>query len=154
MAVVIQFITGFVGGIVGWFVTQFVAEPLRRFFGMRRDIAQRLLVYANVRGPRENLAAPLGAPLAKPLTEREEASLHEAKDKLRELAMQTLSFIQTDNVATKLLQSPWLWHYDLWKAGRSLLLLSLDIDRADEDELATYTNDIDDALHLKPLEVR
>jgi hypothetical protein len=54
-------------------------------------------------------------------------------------------------MATKLLQAPWPWHYDLWKAGMSLLLLSLDISSADEDERATYKKD---ALRLKPLEIR
>jgi hypothetical protein len=47
------FVAGLVGGVLGWLVTQFIAEPLRRFFGLRRDIAQRLLDYENVRTPRE-----------------------------------------------------------------------------------------------------
>jgi hypothetical protein len=145
-------ILGIIGGVISWFVTQFIAEPLRRFLGMRRDIAQRLLVYGNVRGPRiANEPRPLGAHPATPVTAQEEARLREAKDKLRELATQTLSFIQTDSVATKLLQLPWLWRYDLRKAGMSLLLLSLDIGVADENERAAYQKDIEDALRLKPL---
>jgi hypothetical protein len=127
-------IAGLIGGVIGWFVTQFVAEPLRRFFGMRRDIAQRLLDYANVRAPR---------------TEQDEARVRVAQEKLRDFATQTLSFVQTDPVATTLIQL--IWRYDLQKAGQSLLLFSLDIALADEQDRETHRKNVGDALRLKPL---
>jgi hypothetical protein len=143
------FAAGALGGISSWFVTQLLAEPLRRFFGMRRDIAQRLLVYRNIKGPpvaNGNVTTFLNA--------RDEARLREAKDKLRELATQTLSFTQTDSVATKLLQWRWPWRYNLQEAGLSLLALSLEIGRTDEKELTIYRNNVEAALDLKPIGVR
>jgi hypothetical protein len=111
------FVAGLVGGVLGWLVTQFIAEPLRRFFGMRRDIAQRLLDYENVRAPRDERGG-----VTEEFSEQHAVRLGDAQKKLREFSTQTLSFVQTDALATYLLQR--IWRYDLTKAGRSLLGLS------------------------------
>jgi hypothetical protein len=136
-------IAGAVGGVIGWFVTQFIAEPLRRFFGMRRDIAQRLLDYEDVKAPRHQSGG-----VTEGFTAEDEVRLRDAQKKLRELAVQTMSFVQTDAFAATLIAV--LWRYDPTKAGRSLVDLS--------HSLAVYGNerhkhrkDVHDALRLKPL---
>jgi hypothetical protein len=44
-------VTGAVGGIGSWFATAFIAEPLRQFYGMRREIVQAILDSENVLAP-------------------------------------------------------------------------------------------------------
>jgi|RhiMetdeSRZDD1v2_1073273.scaffolds.fasta_scaffold1305731_1 hypothetical protein len=44
-------IAGLVGGVISWFVRQFVPEPLRRFFEMRREIVLLLLDCEKVTRP-------------------------------------------------------------------------------------------------------
>src|SRR5215203_2098808 len=41
---------GFLGGIAAWFVTNFVAQPLLRFFTLRSEAAEALSMHRNV-GP-------------------------------------------------------------------------------------------------------
>jgi hypothetical protein len=137
------FVAGVVGGVLSWFVTHFVAEPLRRFFGMRRDIAQRLLDYENVSAPRNERGD-----VTEQFTEQDAVRLADAQRKLRELATQTLSFVQTDALAANLIQA--IWRYDLTKAGRSLFGLSHDL-AVYGSERARHRQNILDALRIKPL---
>jgi hypothetical protein len=137
------FVAGLVGGTIGWFVTQFIAEPLRRFFGMRRDIAQRLLDYENVTAPRNERGD-----VTEQFTEQDAVRLADAQRKLRELATQTLSFVQTDALAANLIQA--IWRYDPTKAGRSLVGLSHDL-AVYGSERARHRQNILEALRLKPL---
>jgi hypothetical protein len=44
-------VTGVVGGFGSWFATAFIAEPLRKFYGMRREIVQAILDSENVLAP-------------------------------------------------------------------------------------------------------
>jgi hypothetical protein len=69
-------------------------------------------------------------------------------DKLRELATQMLSFVQTDTLAANLIQK--VWHYDPTKAGRSRFGLSHDL-AVYGGERARHRKNILDALRLKPL---
>jgi hypothetical protein len=140
MAVVIQFITGFVGGIVGWLVTQFVAEPLTRFLRMRRDIAQHMLDYENVRARCNDRGD-----VTEPFTEQDEVRLRNAQKEMREFGAQVISFVQTDPVAAKLIW--FFWRYDASKIGRSLVGLSHDL-AVYGSERARHKNDIRDALRL------
>lgn len=137
------FIAGLIGGIVSWFVTQSVAEPLRRFLGMRRDIAQHLLDYDNVAAARD-----VDGKRLEQFDEQDAARLRDAQKKLREFATQTLSYVQTDAVATNLIR--WLWRYDPMKAGRSLIGLSNTLGAYGE-ERHRHRNNIRDALRIKPL---
>jgi hypothetical protein len=134
------FIAGLVGGVIAWFVTQFIAEPLRRFFGMRREIAQYLLDYGNVRARGED---------GQELTEQDKARLRDAQKKIRELATQTLSFAQTDALAANLLR--WLWRYDLMRAGTALLMLSHELAIGTQDERQLAVKSIYKALRIKDL---
>jgi hypothetical protein len=138
-----SFVAGLLGGVLSWFVTQFIAEPLRRFFGMRRDIAQRLLEYGNVSAPRNERGD-----ITKGFTEEDRVRLRDAQKRLRELGTQTLSFVQTDTLAANLIQK--IWRYDPTKAGRSLLGLSHDL-AVYGNERKRHGENIVDALRLKPL---
>jgi hypothetical protein len=113
-------VAGALGGILSWFVTQFVAEPLRRFLGMRREIVQQLLDCENVRARRNDKDE-----LVEDFTEEDAARLRDAQSKLRQLGTQILSFTQTDIAAKKIIGS--LWGYDPEMAGTSLMTLSHDI---------------------------
>jgi hypothetical protein len=137
------FVAGLVGGVLSWFVTQFIAEPVRRFFGMRRDIAQRLLDYGNLSAPRNERGD-----ITEGFTEQDETRLRDAQKKLRELATQTLSFVQTDAIAAKLIEV--IWQYDPTKAGRSLFALSHDI-AVYGNERKRHQDNILEALRIKPL---
>jgi hypothetical protein len=138
-------ILGLIGGVISWFLTQFVAEPLRRFLAMRRDIAQHLMDYENVRAPRD---ARGGITAAEDFTEQHAERLRDAQKRLREFGTQMLSFAQTDPMATKLIR--YLWRYDPLKAGRSLVGFSHDI-AVYGDERAAHRRNILDALRIKPL---
>ena len=140
MAVLTQFIIGLIGGVAGWFVTQFVAEPLRRFFGIRQDIAQRLLDYENVRAPRNERGD-----VTEGFTEEDEVRLRDAQKKFRDLATQTISFVQTDALAARLIAA--LWRYDPKKAGRSLIGLSHSL-AVYGNERYQHRNGVRNALHL------
>jgi hypothetical protein len=136
-------IAGLIGGVFSWFVTQLIAEPLLRFFGMRRDIAQRLLDYENVKAPRHQSGG-----VTEGFTEEDEVRLRDAQKKLRELAVQTMSFVQTDALAANLITA--LWRYDPTKAGRSLVDLSHSLAVSGYDR-HQHRKGVLDALRLKPL---
>ena len=117
-------IADLVGGIVSWFVTQFVPEPIRRFLGMRREIVQHLhfLDCENVRGP-----AMIEGCLCLPedFAEQDAARLRDALNKSRQLGTQMLSLAQTDALAVNMI---WRFsRYDPVKAGRLLMGLSHDL---------------------------
>jgi endonuclease YncB( thermonuclease family) len=46
-----SFILGAVGGIASWFATDFIARPVRRFFHLREEITEEMIIYGNVRAP-------------------------------------------------------------------------------------------------------
>jgi hypothetical protein len=135
------FMAGLVGGVIGWFVTQFVAEPLRRFFVMRREIAQHLLDYENVVAPRNERGE-----ITEYFTGQDAPRLYDAQKQLRQLGTQMLSFVQTDALAANMIR--WLWRYDPTKAGRSLMALSHDI-AVFGDERARRRSDIIAALRVQ-----
>jgi hypothetical protein len=112
-------IAGPVGGVISWFVTQFVPEPLRRFFKMRREIVQLLLDCENVTRPamiEGCLCLPEG------FTEKDLARLREAQNELHRLGPQMLSLAQTSALALNMIWR--LGRYDPVKAGRLLMGLS------------------------------
>jgi hypothetical protein len=77
-------IAGLVGGVISC-VGQFVPEPLRRFFEMRREIVQHLLDCENVGAP-----AMIEGCLCLPedFTEQDVARLRDAQNKSRQLGAQ------------------------------------------------------------------
>jgi hypothetical protein len=78
-------IAGLVGGVISWFVTHFVPEPLRRLFKVRREIVQHLLDCENVSAP-----AMIEGCLCLPedFTEQDAARLRDAQNKSRQLGAQ------------------------------------------------------------------
>jgi hypothetical protein len=50
MTVVLSSILGFLGGVIAWFATRFVAAPLADFYAIRNEAAQAFHFHANVIG--------------------------------------------------------------------------------------------------------
>jgi hypothetical protein len=137
------FVAGAIGGIGSWFVTQFVAEPIRRFLGMRREIVQHLLDFENVSAPRNDRGK-----ITEDFSNHNSARLRDAQSELRRLGTKMLSFAHTDALATNLIR--WLWRYDAIKAGRSLIGLSHDL-AVYGSERARHRQNIQTALRIKAL---
>jgi hypothetical protein len=91
---------GFVGGIVSWFVSEFAAQPLHRFFQIRSEITQCILFYATVRADGSERGE-----VTQDFTEDDAARLKEAQTKVRDLAMQMQSFAATNCIAPTLLRT-------------------------------------------------
>lgn len=87
---------------------------------MRRDIIQHLLDIQNVLATHDATGEPTGN-----VSDQDFARLREAQNKCRQLATKMLSFYQIGFVAEHLLR--WCWHYNVLKAGRSLIGLSNDL---------------------------
>jgi hypothetical protein len=135
-------VAGAVGGIASWFLTQFVAEPIRRFYALRREIVPAMLDSENVRAPRDERGE-----VTKDFTEQHAARLRDTQIKLRQLGTQMLSFAHTDALAVKLVK---LRHYDPVKAGRSLIGLEHDI-AAHGLERKRHRDNVLAALRITPL---
>jgi hypothetical protein len=136
-------VMGAVGGIGSWFLTQFVAEPIRRFLGMRREIAQHSLDTDNVRARSNEKGKP-----TKNFSEQDAERLRDAQSKSRQLGTQMLSFVHTDVLATKVIRL--FWRYDPVEAGRSLIGLSNEL-AVYGGERARHRRNILTALRIKPL---
>ena len=112
-------VTGAVGGIGSWFATAFIAEPLRQFYGMRREIVQAILDSENVVAPRNERGD-----ITKNFTDEDKVRLRDTQLKMRQLSTQMLSLAFTQHLVVKWVK--WL-HYDPVEAGHSLIALSHNI---------------------------
>jgi hypothetical protein len=109
----ISILAGFTGGVVSWFVTEFIAHPFRRFFQMKSEIYQCVLFYGNVHAPIDERGKP-----SEKFTDDDKTRLREAQSKLRQLAMEMQSFAATEYFAARLVVA---LGYHPMKAGRSLV---------------------------------
>jgi len=66
-------IYGIIGGLVGWFATDFLARPIRQFFQLRGEICEAAVMFDNVRAG-------------------DVTRLKEARDAFRELGARMLAF--------------------------------------------------------------
>ena len=95
-------IYGIIGGLVGWFATDFLARPIRQFFQLRGEICEAMVMFDNVR--------------TGDLTR-----LKEAREAFRELGARMLAFAHTEWLGNWLIVR---LRYDPIKAGRSLIGVS------------------------------
>src|SRR6266700_2373491 len=95
-------IYGIIGGLVGWFATDFLARPIRQFFQLRGERCEAMVMFGNVR------AGDL-------------KRLKEARDAFRELGARMLAFAHTEWLGNWLIAR---LRYDPIKAGRSLIGVS------------------------------
>jgi hypothetical protein len=90
-------LSGLAGGIVAWFLTNLVAQPLLRFFTLRGEVATALSLYRNV------------APYLDETAHQEEKDIlkermRDGHKELRLLGARLLAFHQTEFVANALLR--------------------------------------------------
>jgi hypothetical protein len=95
-----QFLLGALGAITAWLITEFLARPFRQFFDLRREIARRMVEYANVRA-RAQMAVHAVQPEPVDLSEAGEKRLAEAEKTFRDLAAQMQGFAVGEWVAAK-----------------------------------------------------
>jgi hypothetical protein len=109
-------LTGFIGGVCGWFFTDFLTKPLRRFFDLRRKVNRCLVRYGNVSArarwtddyTREELQ----------ISPEDDARLMEAHDALRDLAADMRGFANVEKIANRLVIS---LGYDADKIASALI---------------------------------
>src|SRR5262245_8317957 len=82
--------TGFIGGVCGWFFTDFVAKPLLRFSDLRREVTRCLVVYGNVGG--QMAIDKAGNQKTLKLSAEEDARLVEAQKSFRDLSGKMYGF--------------------------------------------------------------
>jgi hypothetical protein len=90
--------TGLIGGVCAWFLTDYVAKPLRRFFDLRREINRCLINYGNVRSRAE--WTPIGRVTAK-ISPEEDAQLTKAQHAFLKLGAEMRAFANEDRVANR-----------------------------------------------------
>jgi len=108
-------ITGFIGGLSAWFVTDYVAKPLQRFFDLRRQATRCLVVYGNLRA-RAKLEDEMPVPID--ISPAEDARLTKAQGLFRELAGEMRAFAHVDYFASRMVRC---LGYDADKIARALL---------------------------------
>jgi hypothetical protein len=111
-------ITGFLGGVGAWFLTDYVAKPLRRFYDLRREVSRCLVVFGNV-GARSAIDQS-GARKKLELSADEDARLVDAQNTFRGLAGDMRAFANVDFLANWLVTR---LGYDADKIASALIAL-------------------------------
>ena len=142
MQTILAFLGFAVSGAVGWFVSEFVARPIRSFFDLRKEVRQQMLFLSNV-----------VTDLPKPFVTIEDKSrkrfdqLVEAKQRkrlvLRELGTKLLAYADGEPVAAFLLRK---LGYDPRSAGSALIGLSNNLGQG--NERATFSTSLKKALRF------
>jgi hypothetical protein len=121
---VIETITPIALGVLGWFVAKFLAEPFRKFFDIKGEVARQLLTFANVRAKWKEDRHSLQAVLADEehgLPPEEEARLVLACATFRDLAARVKGFEQSEWLATRVLA---ILGYQLSEISKGLVGMS------------------------------
>lgn len=134
-------VSAFALGGVGWMVTSFVAQPLRNFFDLRREVIHKSIVYDNVRALQTAKAQPVD------LEEEEVARLREAQDTFRDLAARMRAFALNGSFANQLVG---LWGYDPMAASTALLAVSNILHQFGGDRAATKAK-LESVLQFKTI---
>jgi len=92
--------TGFIGGVCGWFFTDFIAKPLLRFSDLRREVTRCLVVYGNVGG--RTAVDKAGKQKTLKLSAEEDARLVEAQKSFRDLSAKMYGFANVDAFANRI----------------------------------------------------
>src|SRR6266513_670189 len=87
------FVAGAIGGIGSWFMAQLVAEPVRRFLGMRREIVECVVDFDSLE-VRPRYRRPKGHPIIEidDFTDEDAARLLDAQNRFRRLGTQMQTF--------------------------------------------------------------
>lgn len=111
-------IIGFVGGVLGALVIDFVRTPFRQFFTLRTEIRHEMLRLANVPAPDPKWIYPT---YSEDLLERLLRPSREAQTTLRSLGTRMMAFGETEQIAAACVR---LLRYDPLEVARGLIGLS------------------------------
>jgi hypothetical protein len=128
-----------IGGVVVWYGSNFIAEPISRFLRMREQIRSRMLHY-------ENVGLGSGTLQWHP----DGLRLHAAELEFRELATDLRGFSDTRRYVTAMLRSV---GYDLTRASRALIGLSNSLASGDGRKANLLRTQVERALKF-PLSYR
>jgi len=95
-------LTGFIGGVCAWFLTDYVAKPVRRFFDLRRQVNRCLLYCDNVQ-PRAEWS-PIGRVSTK-ISPEDDAKLTTAQNALMKLGGEMRAFANGDRLANQVVRA-------------------------------------------------
>ena len=115
---------GAIGAALGWTISSFIGNPLRKFFDLRGEVIRRLIEFANVPARWKEIADDSGAKSGErieiELAENEIARLEEAQRTFRDLASQMRAFAENEPLALWLVRL----RYNPLKASAGLIGLS------------------------------
>jgi hypothetical protein len=118
MATLYTLLVGFLGGLLGAVITDFVRTPFRQFFNLRSEIRHEMLRLANVSAPDPSWNAPTYSEEA---LEKLLRPSREAQATLRSLGTRMIAFAETESIAANGVRC---LGYDPLLAGRGLIGLS------------------------------
>jgi hypothetical protein len=118
MAVLYTLLIGFLGGVFGALITDFVRTPYRQFFTLRTEIRQEMLRLDNVRVPDASWRVPT---YTEDTLEKMLSPIQEAQATLRSLGTRMIAFAETEWIAANIVRYR---GYDPLSAGQGLIGLS------------------------------
>jgi hypothetical protein len=118
MAVLYTLLIGFLGGVFGALITDFVRTPHRQFFTLRTEIRQEMLRLDNVRVPDASWRVPT---YTEDTLEKMLSPIREAQATLRSLGTRMIAFAETEWIAANIVRYR---GYDPLSAGQGLIGLS------------------------------
>jgi hypothetical protein len=149
---IVSFISGAGGGMIAWFVTDFLRKPFRAFFDLKKESLEVLARYSNVSArpkyvppwPNDAVGA-VGYPTSTPkLPPEEESRLKEAEVALRDCGIKFIAFAQAETSTLSLLR---LLGYDPAKIGGSFIGFSNSIGQYGDDR-AHFRKEVEQALKV------
>ena len=115
MAVLYTLLIGFLGGVFGALITDFVRTPYRQFFTLRTEIRQEMLRLDNVRVPDASWRVPT---YTEDTLEKMLSPIQEAQATLRSLGTRMIAFAETEWIAANIVRYR---GYDPLSAGQGLI---------------------------------
>jgi hypothetical protein len=116
-------LTGFLGGICGWFANDFIGKPLRRFYDLRSEVGRCLLYYGNVTARGRWVNAYQFE--TNDITPDENERLTEAQNAYRNLAAKMSAFADGERLANWMVRTT---GFDAGKIASALLAYSNEIE--------------------------
>ena len=101
-------------GGFGWFVTQFVGSPIRKFFDLRGDVIHKAILFFPVAAVQKEFLD--GSIRPEKVSDEDVERLREAQEVFRDLGARMRAFALNERLALLLVQ----WRYDLWRASETL----------------------------------
>src|SRR6516165_7240310 len=115
MATLYTLLIGFLGGVIGALITDFVRMPYRQFFTLRTEIRQEMVRLANVPVPDASWKVPT---YSEETLEKMLRPIREAQTALRTLGARMKAFAETESIAANIVRHR---NYDPLSAGHGLI---------------------------------